>query len=235
MDSWTVAGSSPAINDPAGDDTIATAINSAGQVIGTYCCANGSYISFLDSGGTFTSISDPLATGATDAEGINNSGQIVGLYFDGSGEHGFVDNNGVFTTVDDPLGGDGTIVSGINDLGQIVGYYVDSSGIAHGFVASDWTFTTIDDPFGSGGSSAYGINDAGQITGSYDTADGVEGFLATPTSAPEPSTLAMGLAAFARDCRLPRYEAALALMSGAGRQRVSTTLGLKAGCGASRR
>src|SRR5262249_5258387 len=63
--------------------------------------------SFLDSGGTFTPISDPLAVGGdqftgprgTFAEGINNAGQIVGYYnASGGSVHGFLLSGGVYTT-----------------------------------------------------------------------------------------------------------------------------------------
>ena len=65
-----------------------------------------------------------------------------------------------------------------------------------------YVFTTIDSPdlFDT---TAWGINDSGQIVGSYGNQ---HGFLATPTAAPEPSTLSLlaacliGLGAMAR-CR----------------------------------
>jgi hypothetical protein len=46
---------------------------------------------FLYSGGTYTTLNDPLATNGTDVTGINDAGEIVGYYFDISGAyHGFL-------------------------------------------------------------------------------------------------------------------------------------------------
>ena len=46
---------------------------------------------FLYSGGTYTTLDDPLGTEGTFASGINNAGQIVGDYYDSSGTlHGFL-------------------------------------------------------------------------------------------------------------------------------------------------
>jgi uncharacterized membrane protein len=46
----------------------------------------------LDTGGTFTTIDVPGASGSfgTQAYGINNSGQIVGSFQDATGVHGFL-------------------------------------------------------------------------------------------------------------------------------------------------
>ena len=54
-------------------------INDAGQIVGRYQDSGGVH-SFLFSGGTFTALNDPSATGPTFAYGINNSVQIVGNY-----------------------------------------------------------------------------------------------------------------------------------------------------------
>ena len=40
---------------------------------------------FLFSGGTYTTLDDPLGTNGTIATGINNTGQIVGTYQDAGG------------------------------------------------------------------------------------------------------------------------------------------------------
>lgn len=89
---------------------------------------------FLDTGGSFTAIDFPGATGGTAANGINDAGEIVGNFSDGTGGHGFVDAGGVFTAID-LAGAMETSVTGINDAGQIVGFYLDPNGI-HGFIAA---------------------------------------------------------------------------------------------------
>jgi hypothetical protein len=105
----------------------ARGINDSGQIVGFYLGTDGAYHGYLDSGGTFTSISDPSAgLAGTFAMGINSSGEIVGYYFDSaSNSHGFVDNSGVFTTVDD---GTNTVLMGINDNGTLVGYLNNGAG-----------------------------------------------------------------------------------------------------------
>ena len=104
--------------------TEAVGINDAGQIVGVYFDSSGAQHGFLDSGGTYTTLNDPVS-GAYDtvATGINDAGQIVGNYTDSSGTpHGFLYSGGTYTTLDDPLGTEGTFADGINDLGQIVGY-----------------------------------------------------------------------------------------------------------------
>src|SRR5262249_45186472 len=140
---------------------------------------------FLKSGGTYTTIDDPLATAGTAAYGINASGQIVGLYNTGAlATHGFLynPNSGTFTTLDDPLASMGTSTVPaplpINGPGKIGGTYYHQA--PHGFLNSGGNYTTIDDPLGTS-TTAYGINDMGQIVGSYvDASNKTHGFLYNP-------------------------------------------------------
>jgi uncharacterized membrane protein len=189
-------GTFTAITSPSFPSVEPRGINIAGEIVGTNN-GSGSGSSFLDDGGTFTAINDPLANGlTTQAFGINDAGQIVGSYRDSSGVfHGFLDVGGTFTTITDPLATTFTVAYGINDAGAIVGYYDGGPlGFPQGFLDTGGTFTNITVP-GAERSFAYGINNVGQIVGEYVDADGNHGFLATPTSSPEPSTLAMGCAA----------------------------------------
>jgi hypothetical protein len=73
------------LDDPfaVGATTPALGINSTGQTVGNYRNFGGTH-GFLYSGGTYTAIDDPLATGVTIAFGFNTSGQIVGDYNDGT-------------------------------------------------------------------------------------------------------------------------------------------------------
>jgi probable HAF family extracellular repeat protein len=148
--------------------TDALGINDTDQIVGNYRDASGGRHGFLLSGGTYTTLDDPLATN-TFASGINASGQIVGYYRDASGGfHGFLLSGGTYTTLDDPLAFAGTTRAfGINDMGQIVGSYDNASG-GHGFLLSGGMYTTIDDPLGTD-TFASGINAAGQIVGTYET------------------------------------------------------------------
>jgi probable HAF family extracellular repeat protein len=138
-----------------------------GQIVGFYQNASGTHGFFL-SGGIYTTLDDPLATGFTEALGINDAGQ-VGTYAAGS-FHGFLhlNGNGLYVTIDDPLAGSlGTVATGINDAGQIVGYYLDSSNSSHGFLYSGGNYTPLDDLLAANGTIATGINAAGQIVGYY--------------------------------------------------------------------
>ena len=91
---------------------------------------------FLYSGGTYTTLDDPLGVD-THAYGINDAAQIVGSYFDGSGgSHSFLLSGGSYTTLDDPLATQYISAYGINNTGQIVGSYEGSSSGSHGFLAT---------------------------------------------------------------------------------------------------
>jgi uncharacterized membrane protein len=70
--------------------------------VGSYADAASVEHGFLSSGGTFTAINFPGATG-TVAAGINTVGDIVGGWSDTVGSHGFVLAAGVFTSVNFPL------------------------------------------------------------------------------------------------------------------------------------
>ena len=170
------------LNDPLslGANTIARDINSTGQIAGTYVNNGGSH-GFLLSGGTYSTLDDPLATNGTFAQGINASGQIVGYYQDAAAiMHGFLynPNGGTFTTLDDPSGTAATTTaSGINATGQIVGSFF-MGGKSHGFLLTNGLYATLDDPLGIGGTFAQGINASGQIVGYYLDANGnLHGFL----------------------------------------------------------
>jgi len=165
---------------------------------------------FLDSGGQFTTIQDPLS-GATPSPytvltGINDAGEIVGS----SRARAFVYIDGIFTTLSDPLANPATVwvPQGINDAGQIVGYsYLpsDTGGPIEGFLDTNGTFTTIAYPQGPT-SIAAGINNFGQIVGYYiDQSGAIRGYsysggifttlddpLAT-SAVPGPHTYAFGI------------------------------------------
>jgi hypothetical protein len=123
---------------PADGGSIATGINAAGAIVGSYYDGTGHH-GFLKVGASFTTIDDPAASlGQTFANGINNLGQIVGSYFDGTADHIFIDDGGIFTTIDDPGGVvvDTISATGINDAGQITGSYADVVVGDHGFLAT---------------------------------------------------------------------------------------------------
>jgi probable HAF family extracellular repeat protein len=122
--------SDPNVSSPG--FTYANGINNADQIVGYYTGngLNPGTHGFLDTGGTYTDINDPLGVNGTFAEGINSLGQIVGHYTDvNNNTHGFLFSNGQYTTLDDPaLNNRGTFAQAINRWGDIVGYYIDSGG-----------------------------------------------------------------------------------------------------------
>ena len=115
--------------------TAASGINDAGQIVG-YLLQWHRHHGFLYSGGTYTTLDDPLATGGTTASGINDAGQIVGTYFNGTGSHGFLYSGGIYTTLDDPLAHRWDRCAGINDAGQVVG---SGTGYTASFTAAATT------------------------------------------------------------------------------------------------
>jgi probable HAF family extracellular repeat protein len=180
----------PVIDPSATTRTWASGINDSGQICGSYEDASGFFHGFVDTGGSFSTVDDPLGI-STLAEGINNAGEIVGYYYDSTWhQHGYLDNGGTFTTIDDPLGV-ATAAMGINNTGQIVGWYQVAAGYPdHGFLYNGSSFTTIDVPLANGGTEVLGVNDAGVIVGEY-TVDTGDYYL------PEPSTFAPALMALA--------------------------------------
>lgn len=166
--------------------TLANGINATGQVVGFYGTDSGVIHGFLysgGSGGTYTTIDDPLAVN-TYAYAINVTDQIVGSYQDTANGyyHGFLFSGGTYVTLNDPLttnvATDGTWATGINDQGHIVGYYTaGASRTAHGFFYSGGTYTTIDDPLGINGTWVTGVNDQDHIVGYYRDNNGDHGFV----------------------------------------------------------
>ena len=148
---------------------------------------------------TFTAVNLPSSFNAVSvvATGIDNAGVISGFYTDTAGNsHGFIDNAGTFTTIDDPNGAN-TMVFGLNNNNMAVGSFTDGNGETQGFVDNLTTdmFQTISDPnasmnptFGVTGTTLNGINDQGDLVGFYSDGANVNGFLATPSSVPEPAT-----------------------------------------------
>jgi probable HAF family extracellular repeat protein len=168
--------------------TEAWGVNNGIQIVGFYDNATGRH-GFLESGGTYTTLDDPLATNGTQAFGINASGQIVGQYQTGpvAANHGFLLSGGTYTTLDVPLAFF-TVAQGINSAGQIVGYYLDGGG-EHGFLFNGGGYTPLDVPSALAGTTrAFGINASGQIVGRFQGATGQHGFLLTGGLTP-PSTI----------------------------------------------
>jgi probable HAF family extracellular repeat protein len=175
------------LNGPAaGHGTIADGINDSGQISGTYYDQNAFEThGFLLSGGTYTTVDDPLGTHGdttTRMEGINNNGAMVGYYYDASFKlHGFLYQGGTYTAIDDTSGVNvkGTAAYGVNDYNHVAGAYVDTNNMSHGFVEKDGLFQTFNVTIY--GTTATGINNADQVVGYYKDGYGTShGFLYDP-------------------------------------------------------
>jgi probable HAF family extracellular repeat protein len=136
-------------------------INARGQIVGYYNDSTGFFHGFVYSGGTFTTLDNPLGVGGTSLTGINDAGEIVGLYGDDVGTHGFLYSRGTFTTIDYPTSPGNSFATDISNSGQIVGYYGDAHTI-HGFLATPTNahrkfFESADDGTGNGRPHAEGV------------------------------------------------------------------------------
>jgi len=181
------------LSDFRGKNTFAHDINDSGDIVGFYGINGESFGGFVDIGGKFTTLHDPLAVGdvtnpqavgVTFAFGINNNGDIVGYYFDSEGVAlGFVDVGGKYTTLYDPSSTHGTVATGIDDYGDIVGYYFYREGALFGFVDISGKYTTLLLP-GAKQTAAFGFNDNGEmVVGTYlDFKDVHHGFVTSVTS-----------------------------------------------------
>lgn len=172
--------------------TIATAVNSSGDVAGIYADANNQHHGFLrDAGGNLTEFQVPGAAGRdlAYAYSMNETGDIAGFYSDINGaRHGYVrSKDGTITPFDAPGAGaalfQGTLAEVINNSGDVTGFYTDANYVTHGFVRNaDGMFVTFDAPgAGTGafqGTFPGGINEAGDVTGNtFDSNNLSHGFV----------------------------------------------------------
>jgi hypothetical protein len=163
-------------------------LNNSAQVVGytTVVCLPLT-TGFVESGGEFTPISEPLGpTGEAETilYGISNSGQIVGTYegyWSTSCQYGppilyNLSSNSFSYAVGSSACG---LALGINDSGQVVGSFVSGGNEYNLYDRRTGTFYKISTP----GYYPYitGINDQGDLVGYY-SLNGAQyyGFLATP-------------------------------------------------------
>ena len=158
-------------------DTNVAGINSSGDVIGYFSDNSRNFHSFVQSGGSFHSISFP-GSPSTEVLAINDSGQMVGTFYGADSRwHGFFLSGveGTYTQIDAPgvsyAPYAGLYVTSINNLGQLAGYYEDGAPDfrRHAFLFSSGTLSTIG-PGDSGTDSidnTVAINNAGEILGTF--------------------------------------------------------------------
>ncbi len=70
---------------PGAEETLAASVNNDGVIAGSYEDGSGLWHGFVDDGGNFSTLDDPLGAGGTHLTGINAAGQVVGSYVDANG------------------------------------------------------------------------------------------------------------------------------------------------------
>ena len=175
--------------------TFAYGINNVGVFVGAFT-GPGNVPFEATEAGSFTP--EPAITTLL---GINDAGQTVGYeYNPATGyvqSYGYI--NGAFTFLSVPGSRTGTVaqggftyVAGINNEDQVVGNYTAVNGQSDAFLDDGGVFTTLNGLGGIPGNAVVkGINNEGQIVGYYQDAVGVHGFIATPTTVPEPASFAL--------------------------------------------
>jgi probable HAF family extracellular repeat protein len=164
-----------------GDQSIASAINDAGLIVGSrlsnavtneFGVSYQSQAVLFDRGSLLT-----LEPGTNDsgAAGINNRGQIVGGYtLSGGASHAFLYRKSLTTDLG-TLGGAISGATGINDRGEIVGssYMAPGSLAYHPFLYRHGLMQDLGTLGGSRG-AANAINDLGEIVGYSSTTSNLE-------------------------------------------------------------
>ena len=146
-------------------NTIPTAINDAGLVVGSYTDTQSVTHGFIYSGnGQYTSFDAPgNGTLGTYVYGVNNAGVITGYFEDSNGAHGFIKAGQQFTQLDFGLD-EATVVYGINNNGEVDGWYASSQGVQsfiYNYNTQVLTFISC-----SGAPiETWGINDQSQVVG----------------------------------------------------------------------
>ncbi len=161
-------------NYPHAAQTQVIAINNWGDTAGFYVDKAGATHSFLDMGGTFTTVDMP-GTPFNQMLGLNNGGVAAGYFQDAKGQdHAYVRNtHGTYTVPSIP----NSQATGVNDQGVVVGFTQPTTTTASGFILRNDDVTTIDYP-GSSFTQAFGENNQGQIVGAYnDNAGNAHGFV----------------------------------------------------------
>jgi uncharacterized membrane protein len=158
---------------PGAAQTVLSAINDAGLVVGTYIDSRGNSHGFFLKNGQTTPLAVPGADDTSPA-GINNNGVVVGTYdtFLGGPVTGFQMKGSAVTTIQFP-GAVNTYPVAVNDAGAIVGLYYDGTA-DHGFMEYRGSYTKLE-PEGASSSEARGINNSGEIVGEYRPSVNAEG------------------------------------------------------------
>src|SRR5687767_1001384 len=162
------------IEVPGSSETIASAINAQGDVVGRYTGNDKRVHGFLLSGSRYTSIDVPHAE-FTMVRGINDAGDLVGRATIKGQWVAFVMKKGDIrgiTLLSYP-GAWRTQGFQINSKGDVVGSWQPEGGGSRGFLYAGDKWISLEHPNATT-SYATGINDAGEVVGTWDSAGGRE-------------------------------------------------------------
>jgi probable HAF family extracellular repeat protein len=159
---------------PAGDYSVAYALNDSGIVVGISNTSTSMHAFQWTAASGMQDLGTLPGTDASQAFAINNSGQIAGS----SGSHAVVWTNNIIQDIG-TLGGPTSEAHGINNSGQIVGFSDNGSSQQRAFLWSSGTMQEIGVLPGDTSSRANHINDAGFVVGSSEGSGGVRAFMWT--------------------------------------------------------
>jgi probable HAF family extracellular repeat protein len=183
------------IDYPGSILTVASGIDTAGDIVGSYADPTSRRHGFLLSGGVYTTIDYP---GAQDTYtfGLNDLGQIVG----GDNYVGFIYDIGTraFTTLSFPVQKDFTTAAAINNAGTVVGYVQVNQGSGAfliGFELVGASYLKVL-PRGYLYSTMSSINNSGKAVGIASTSSAYISFLFDETGSSKFQPLGIAPSAF---------------------------------------
>jgi probable HAF family extracellular repeat protein len=151
-----------------GNESVASGIDSSGQVVGISRLVSMAVHAFLWRQGAGMQDLGTLGGFNSQARGINNSGGVAGeAETGGNAQHAFLWSQGAGMQDLGTLGGVFSSAAGINDLGDVVGASI-IDGARHAFLWSQGAGMRDLGTLGGKLSDAAGINNSGQVVGQSD-------------------------------------------------------------------
>jgi probable HAF family extracellular repeat protein len=146
-----------------GEESFATAINNAGQVVG-FSYVEGNRHATLWNGTTATDLGLLAGSGTqSEAWAINEQGKVAGFTFLEGNTQAATWNGTTVTWLDAPTGSDASYALGINDNGQVTGWS-STNDDTRALIWNGTTATSLGTPNGDSG-IAYTINNEGKVAG----------------------------------------------------------------------